>query len=761
MIICRKRFVVLWMVVGVLTVNPVFALTPAPDFDADGVEDLADICPFTPDPGQEDTDLNGVGNACEPFCLPTFGDVSGNGVTDIVDAQCTILTSLWALAATFDPPPSCLAVAPEQADADCSGDVAVTDVLLVIGVALGSQPGPDLDADFDGCPDTCQTTLTDSDDDGVPDGFDNCPTVPNAAQNDVDDDSTGDVCDGCPLDPTKTSLGVCGCGIADDDADEDGLADCVDACDDTVPVIATPGGPSVAVPMSAGSPGCVAFTAAANQRLSILMISNLGECLEITVLDPAGEPLFGPELSCSATSFTDLLVAANAGTYQLHMVPSNAATGNITVTVFDVPPDANHGGILGGPTVPVSLLVPAQNGAVQFEAAAGTRAAFRSVASPTKCTRYSLLAPNGTALIGPVLECSSEYFTDLVVLTQPGTYTLLLDPHNEATSSYTVQGFIVQEDDVELAGAFGTTSQLTLEVPSQNGFVEFAASAGDRISVLSQASPTICRTFSILSPSGITIVPPALVCSGTQFIDTVVVPETGIYSIFIDPKGAAITTENTTVFLVPDDVIETTTPGSSAVVLPLLVPGLDGFVEFEGSVGQRISITATRSPNGCTRFGLTGPLGTVFVPQLTCGAYFVDSMTLPATGIYTLSVDQHDQYAGTHTITVFDVPSDIVQGATIGGPSVGLTTTVPGQNGFVTFSGTAGVQIGIVASHVPGGCINHRLFNPSGTTLFGPQLACGTLTTATLTLPETGTYSFAVDGSGTYVGTTTVSVLAK
>lgn len=740
---------------------PGLSLTPAPDYDNDGVDDFADVCPFTPDSSQQDTDSDGVGDACEPFCLPAFGDVSANGVTDIVDAQCTILTSLWVLASSDVAPPSCLGVAPEQADADCSGDVAVTDVLLVIGEALGIPPAPEVDTDFDGCPDTCGGLVPDGDDDGVPDDLDTCPGVPNPDQNDTDLDGVGDACEACSSDPEKITPGVCGCGLPDTDTDQDGFADCVDACGNAQPVLATVGGSSVVVPMVLGTSACVAFDAVSDQRISITMVHNLGECVDYTLFDPEGGIFLGPTLSCSSTIFVDLTILPTGGAYQLHLAPIEAVSGTITVTVHDVPPDAMLNGILGGPMVPVSLAVPAQNGFVHFEASPGTRASFRSVSSPPKCTRYTLTAPDGSALVGPVLTCSSEYFTDLVILPQQGVYILKIDPHENATSTYSVQGFVVPPDDVESMVPGGPAVQLGMGVPAQNGFVEFFAIAGERISVVSQASPTVCRGLSLIAPSGGALGLPQTTCSGTAFLEVIVVTETGLHSLFVNPNGSGVTTENVTIYWVPDDLVETVVAGAPSIDVPLLVPGQDGFVEFEGAVGQKIAISATRSPSGCTRYGLVGPLGTVLAPQLTCGTYFADVITLTAVGTYTLSIDPHDQYAGTHTISIFDVPPDITVTAAIGGPSVNVSTTVPGQNGVVTFSGTMGANIGIVASHAPGGCIHHRLLNPSGTTLFGPQLVCGTLTTATLTLPETGTYSFLADGNGAYVGTTTVSVLVK
>ncbi|MCP3876982.1 MAG: hypothetical protein GY701_01105 [Sulfitobacter sp.] len=43
--------------------------------------------------------------------------------------------------------------------------------------------------------------------------------------------------DQCPDDPDKTEPGICGCGVADSDNDGDGVADCNDACPNSIPGI--------------------------------------------------------------------------------------------------------------------------------------------------------------------------------------------------------------------------------------------------------------------------------------------------------------------------------------------------------------------------------------------------------------------------------------------------------------------------------------------------------------------------------------------
>ncbi|MBI5135843.1 MAG: thrombospondin type 3 repeat-containing protein [Nitrospirae bacterium] len=125
-----------------------------------------------------------------------------------------------------------------------------------------------LDTDGDGvvnandnCPNAANTTQTDADSDGVGDACDNCPNTPNTGQWDSDADGLGNACDNCPMtaNPDQSDMGAPGGqpGIAndgigdacspadpalfdDDQGDADGVADATDNCP------ATPNGPLAA-----------------------------------------------------------------------------------------------------------------------------------------------------------------------------------------------------------------------------------------------------------------------------------------------------------------------------------------------------------------------------------------------------------------------------------------------------------------------------------------------------------------------------------
>ncbi len=209
------------------------------DSDSDAIVNADDNCPNANNPGQEDTDGDGSGNACdtaEGACANGVSDDT-DGDVDCADADCAADPACAAPAddddgdGVLNATDNCPSVAnPGQEDTDGDG----------LGNACDNSEGDcdngvtdDTDADVDCADSNCAvaSNCIDSDSDGVPNIADNCDNVANPGQEDTDADGTGNACDG--------SEGLCNNG-ASDDSDAD--VDCADADCAADPVCANPGG---------------------------------------------------------------------------------------------------------------------------------------------------------------------------------------------------------------------------------------------------------------------------------------------------------------------------------------------------------------------------------------------------------------------------------------------------------------------------------------------------------------------------------------
>ena len=518
----------------------------------------------------------------------------------------------------------------------------------------------------------------------------------------------------------------------------------------------TIGGSQTVSLTSAGKIGLILFDGTAGQKVSLKVTSSsFGSCGSGTIQFIKPDGSYSPSANLCNNTFLDTLQLPITGTYTILVAPNSSDTGSVTFTLYNVPTDATGAITMGGPAVTLTTTVPGQNGSLTFSGTAGQVISLNTSQNTIGCYYLGIMNPDGTNLYGPGSNCGTP-FVDPVTLPATGTYTITLGHWGAGTGSLTFQLYNVPPDATGTITMGGPAVTLTTTVPGQNGSLTFSGTAGQVISLNTSQNTIGCYKLGIKNPDGTNLYGPGNNC-GTPFVDPVTLPATGTYTITLGHLGAGKGSLTFQLYNVPPDATGTITMGGPAVTLTTTVPGQNGSLTFSGTAGQQVSVTTSQDTfNSCFSLAVVKPDGTnLYGPAGACSNGFLDPMTLPATGTYTIRLLHNGSGIGSLTFQLYNVPSDVTGTITMGGPAVTLTTTVPGQNGSLTFSGTAGQVISLNTSQNTIGCYKLGIKNPDGTNLYGPSGQCGTPFVDPVTLPATGTYTITLGHSGAGTGSLT------
>ena len=314
--------------------------------------------------------------------------------------------------------------------------------------------------------------------------------------------------------------------------------------------------------------------------------------------------------------------------------------------------------------------------------------------------------------------------------------------------------------------AIGETRPLTISTPNKRGLMIFDAVAGQRVGLHVTNSIPSSSDYLIYNPDGSILIGPRSVgANSTSWADASrqtsifgnydnTFPQTGTYTISLDPTSSTATgTASLRLQEIPADASYFIFPSGPTKTVITPAAGQNAVLTFFGIAGHRISMRIANSTygGGCC-------FGTVYVfdpngvriaekPLDTNNDSFVgrflDTVTLKATGTYTLVVDPSQSWTGRVDLTLYDVPPDITGPVTPGGPVVNITTAVPGQDARLTFNGTAGQRVSFHTRNISIREVQPLILKPDGTTLRSEDSINlgGSAFLDTMSLPTTGTYT--------------------
>jgi len=299
----------------------------------------------------------------------------------------------------------------------------------------------------------------------------------------------------------------------------------------------------------------------------------------------------------------------------------------------------------------------------------------------------------------------------------------------------------------------------TVSISSGNkiGLVVFDGMVGQRVSLQMTNVTFGWASVSILKPDQSNLV---VTGTGTEgnFIDSITLPTTGTYTIFVDPQSNLTGSLTLTLYDIPSDFTTTITPGGAPVTVTTTVPGQNGRVTFDGTANQKISLQMTSVTFGWASVSILKPdQSNLVVTGTGTGGNFIDSITLPTTGTYTIFVDPQSNLTGSMTLTLYDVV-DVTGTVSIGGPFLPVSITTPGQRAILTFAGTASQQVTVRITDNTIPWMTVQLNKPDGTPLTESSSGSASFNLATQTLPSTDTYSIVVDPQSMNLGNLSVSV---
>ncbi len=313
--------------------------------------------------------------------------------------------------------------------------------------------------------------------------------------------------------------------------------------------------------------------------------------IAVAVLNPSGTQIASSNAAAPANIYIELGTLSTAGTYTVVVDPDKGATGTFKIT-------AKQGPVIHTTDSPLAFAPPgtSESARFRFTATAGQNlsVAVTGIANSTGTglSTLTVYAPNGSTVAGT--NCGPSFSVGKchvsITNTVAGTYSAVFRP----PGGVTITGNVVLSEDLTAALTAGTPQSLTATRVGQGGKLTFSGTAGDSTSfkvtgfTISPSGQSL--SVVIYRPDGVFYTSSSVGSPGTLFMNLPSLPQTGTYSVILDPSNSGGTWSGS-FELDPGTLV---TINGSTVTLPT------------GAIGETLRFRISATSGQRIEFGLTG-----------------------------------------------------------------------------------------------------------------------------------------------------------
>jgi YD repeat-containing protein len=454
---------------------------------------------------------------------------------------------------------------------------------------------------------------------------------------------------------------------------------------DVTGTITTDGTPVTIATTVPGQNAKFTFNGTAGQVIAVLLDNNafVPAGVSMTILAPDGSTFKGIGNASVPEFIDDTHYCSNgfvgyvcgdfplptSGIYTLLLSAGNGGAGSARVRIFTVPVDSSISGSLGGPSIPITIGTPGQNGRVTFTGTQEGRvsvgfnnANFSGVFAPGFA--FEILQPDGSLFAGPLsggpfsFASASGFidYNDTFTFPVTGTYTLILDPANDTTGTISISLYDATDQNLNIS-ADGSANNVSISSPGQNGHFNFVPAIGQKVSAL-------LTNLSFPDKPGLTLrrvdssgtvfnVQTAGSDGSNLFMDAFTISQSGSYFLFLDPIAQEIGSGTLTLYTV-SDINTAVDTQNDPVTVTTTVPGQNANLTFSANAGQSLTLSVVGSNFAQTRCHVN--LQTSTGSNIASGDCALigqwSSVTAPQTGTYTIVVDPVQSSTGSETVSM-------------------------------------------------------------------------------------------------------------